>query len=150
MFIRITYALISVLKNVKILFIKKYFKAIKLSVNGGHAHICKRYKEWHSNWEFVLCSIVSIVHSSRGIPNVVGSSESQSPLLLKVSSSQMVSLFSEKSSFELGLLQCWFCKRVLETVGSYALRQLLLGMRILASAGPLLLLSSHRTTDPRH
>lgn len=45
MFIRITHALSSVLKNVKILFIKKYFKATKLSVNGGHAHIFKCYKK---------------------------------------------------------------------------------------------------------
>lgn len=44
MFIRITYAVISILKNVKILFIKKYFKSIKLSVNGGHAHIYKYYR----------------------------------------------------------------------------------------------------------
>lgn len=45
MFIRIIYALISVLKNVRILFIKKYFAAIKLFVNGGHAHIYKYFKE---------------------------------------------------------------------------------------------------------
>lgn len=44
MFRRIAYALISVLKNVKILFIKNILKLLN-SVNVDHASICKCLKE---------------------------------------------------------------------------------------------------------
>lgn len=154
MFIRITYALISVLKNVKILFIKKYFKAIKLSVIGGHVHICICFRmtlklgvsfmqhiEHHSQQqrnpkccgEFYISK--SPFAQSLQLPNVWVCS-----LKTVIWAGGSTVLVLQKGSRNHGAICC----EAAHTLG------LLLGMEILTSSGTLLLLSSHRTTDPRH